>query len=266
MKNKKKRVLTISDLHSGHLVGLTPPNYQVSVIGDNQKKYARVRKEVWGYFDGIVQKYKPFDVLIVNGDSLEGKGVRSGGTELITVDRNEQCKIAAAVIQYINAPVVRMTYGTASHTGTEEDFEDIIVETLKKQFDIKIGSHEWVDINGKIFDIKHKISGSTVPHGRTTALAREINWNRLWHVRGRVPKADVLIRSHVHYYEQIDHDECLGFILPCLQGYGSKYGSRECSGTIDIGAVIFDVSEKGELTWYPEFIKGQTQIAIAEKL
>jgi len=262
---KKKRILTIADLHSGHQVGLTPLNYRVSV-SQKQKKFSRVRKEVWRYFWAQVEKYKPFDILFLNGDALEGKGIRSGGTELITGDRAEQCAIASTIIRQINAPIVRAVYGTPNHTGTEEDWEDIIVTELKNDFDIKIGSHEWFEVYGKVFDLKHKISSSTIPHGRLTPLAREVLWNRLWHSRGEQPKADVLIRSHAHYYEQIDHDGCLAFVTPCLQGYGSKYGSRQCSGTIDIGIIVFDVYENGRIEWKPELIHGTTQVAKAEIL
>lgn len=261
-RGKKKRALVISDLHCGHQVGLTPPGYHVPVTSDRQEKWAAVREDLWSYFSDAVEKWRPYDILVVNGDALEGKGVRSGGTELIHSDRSEQCKIAEMVIRYIKAPVIRMTYGTASHTGTEEDWEDIIARAVGA----RIGSHEWLEINGTVFDFKHKIGSSQIPHGRLTAIAREILWNREWAVRGLQPKADVLIRSHNHYYEHCDHDECLGFVTPALQGFGSKFGARECSGTVDIGILVFDCYPFSGLEWHKEIIKGRAQVAAAEPL
>jgi len=258
-----KRVLVISDLHSGHQVGFSPPGYHVAQIDDpRQHRWARVRREVWQYFFTQLEPYRPIDILIVNGDALEGKGIRSGSTELITADRKVQCEIAKEGINNIGASVIRMSYGTASHTGTEEDWEDIIADAVGA----KIGSHEWIEVNGVVIDYKHKIGSSSIPHGRLTPLAKEILWNRLWHSRGMAPKANILLRSHDHYFEHCDHDECLGFITPCLQGFGSKFGSRECSGTVDIGFLVFDISEEGKITWSKEMIKGQTQIAIPERL
>lgn len=259
----KKRVLIISDLHCGHQVGLSPPRLHNPVIEDQRNiKFAMVRKELWDFFSSEVEANKPYDILIVNGDCLEGKGERSGATELITADRKAQCAIAQEIIEFIGAPIIRMTYGTPSHTGTEEDWEDIIADAVGA----KIGSHEWFEINGVIFDCKHKIGSSVIPHGRLTPLAREILWNQIWSSRGQTPKADVLIRSHTHYYEAIDHDGCRGFITPCLQGFGSKYGSRQCSGTIDIGLIIGDIYSKGEIDWKIRTAQGQTQIAKAEQL
>jgi len=258
-----KRVLVISDLHSGHQVGFSPPGYHKPQIDDpRQKKWAKVRKEVWEFTFARLEPYRPIDILIVNGDALEGKGIRSGSTELISADRKVQCEIAKEGINHIAAPIIRMSYGTASHTGTEEDWEDIIADAVGA----KIGSHEWIDVNGVIFDYQHKIGSSSIPHGRLTPLAREILWNRLWASRGLTPKADILIRSHDHYFEQCDHDGCLGFITPCLQGFGSKYGSRECSGTVDIGFIVFDITATGSIAWKKEIITGQTQTAVPEKL
>ncbi|MFA5379745.1 MAG: hypothetical protein WC455_28560, partial [Dehalococcoidia bacterium] len=199
----KKRVLVISDLHCGHQVGLTPPGYRMPDEIANQEKFEMVRREVWKYFAAAVKKHRPYDILIINGDCLEGKGIRSGGTELITADRKTQCDIAKKIIEHLDVPVIRMTYGTASHTGTEEDWEDIIAQAVGA----KIGSHEWFQVNGRIIDCKHKISSTQVPYGGLTPLAREIIWNRVWAARNQVPRADILIRSHAHTYEHCDHEE-----------------------------------------------------------
>jgi len=259
-RKKYKRVLVISDMHCGHQTGLTPSSYYVAVKGQRQEKWAYVRRELWSFFSEGIEKWRPYDLLIVNGDALEGKGVRSGGTELITTDRNAQCEIAQQVIEYIKSPIIRMVYGTASHTGTEEDWEDMIA----KNVGAKIGSHEWYTINGTTFDFKHKIGSSTIPHGRLTPLARDILWNRLWHSQGQQPLADILVRSHAHYFEQCEHEQCLGFITPALQGFGNKFGSRECSGTVDLGFLIFDCYEGGEVLWHKELIVGKTMRATAE--
>jgi len=156
-----------------------------------------------------------------------------------------------------------LSHNTPAHTGREEDWEDVIDSLIEGS---AIGSHSWFDINGKIFDVKHKVGSSQIPHGRLTPLAREILWNRQWAGRGEQPRADVLLRAHNHYFEQLDHDDCLGFNMPCLQGFGSKYGSRECSGTIDMGILVFDVYDNGEIKWHKRTIRGKSQVAKVEKL
>lgn len=257
----KKRALYASDPHSGHLVGLCPPGFDPPINNERQEKCAIVRRQVWDYFASIVEKYRPYDISIWGGDMVDGRGARSGGTELISSDMKVQCDIAASAIRFVGAPVVRMVYGTGYHVAVEgTDMEDFIASEVGA----KIGAHEWYDINGKIFDVKHKIASSAIPHGRLTPLAREIMWNRLWYPKQ--PLADVLLRGHVHYYEQTDHDGCLGFTAPALQGYGSKFGSRECSGKVDIGLIIFDVYDDGEIVWKKELANVSTQTVKAETL
>lgn len=266
-QRRGKRVLSIGDLHSGHQVGLTPPGFHPAIDDPRQAKFAAVRAEVWGCFATIVDRYRPIDVLICNGDAIDGKGAKSGGTEQISTDRNVQVAIAKACIKFVGAEKVRMTHGTNYHVGPDEDWEtNICAELIAEGIDAKIGAHEWYDIEGVCFDVKHKIGSSQIPHGRLTALAREILWNRQWAADGKQPRADVLLRSHAHYYEQCHHDGCLGFILPALQGFGSKFGARECSGTVHIGAVVFDVYDGKVERWTPEIIEGETQIARAESL
>jgi hypothetical protein len=257
------RLLATGDWHSGHQVGLSTPEYHTPTT--SEKKYiklANVRKEVWNWFDMSLKPYRPIDILLLNGDALDGKGERSGGTEQITSDRNEQCNIGYKVIEFIDPSIIRMTYGTPYHTGTGEDWEDVLAEKAGA----KIGSHEWFDINGKIFDCKHKIGSSQIPHGRFTPIAREILWNREWAVDGSQPRADVLLRSHVHYFSPLEYEGTIGMTLPAMQGFGSKYGSRQCSGKVHIGFVIFDIYESGAIRWNKVIANTKTTKAQAEKL
>lgn len=259
------RIFLCSDLHCGSFVGLTPPHHWITEDKKDPRrtKWARTQRAVWKYFEQTIEESAPYDFCICNGDALEGLGTKSGGTELWTSDRKVQTDCAAFCIDAVGAKVVRLTYGTSYHVAsTGEDWEDVLAATLG----CKIGSHEWYDINGRIFDCKHHVAGSSIPHGALTPLAREILWNRVWASRGEQPKADVLVRSHTHTYEMVDHDGCLGFVTPALQGFGSKFGSRRMSKTVDIGVLIIDVYNTGEIVWHPHKLRGVTQIAKAERL
>ena len=264
MKRNFKRILVTSDWHCGHQVGLSPEKYHAPTADDHKfKKLSNVRSEIWKWFAQTVDKIKPVDVLIINGDALDGKGDKYGGTEQITPDRKVQCDIAMDVIEYIDPSVIRMTYGTSYHVSANgEEWEDIIADKAGA----KIGSHEWYEVNGVVIDCKHKIVSSQIPHGRLTALAREILWAKMWNARNQQPEPDILIRSHVHYFEHVKHDGCLGFITPALQGFGSKYGARQCSGTVDIGFLVIDIYNDGEIKWKEYIANTGTTETKAEKL
>lgn len=242
-----KRVLVLSDLHCGASTGLTPPGWQRTDL----------QGQLWGLYANWLEELGPFDILLVNGDAIDGAGERAGGTEQIITDRLEQCEIAAECLSIPLAKEIHLVAGTPYHTGNAEDYEKIIADKLGGRFH----SRGFFNINGAEFNLKHKIGSSVLPHLRLTALAKEISLNRAWYLEGSEPKADVLIRSHVHYHEQIMHDGCLGFITAGLQSLGSKYGSRQCGGVVHFGILVIYVTDEGGITWTTRKAVGETQRA-----
>ena len=261
MKQKHTRVLAIGDTHCGHVVGLTPPKWWFQKTGDKyHDKYAMIQRQMWRWFETEIAKIKPIDRVIFNGDAIEGKGLRSGGTELITSDRIRQGEMFRAILEEIDCNEVAMTYGTPSHTGNDEDMEDVIEKVLKRDFNISIESHLERTIAGVRFDARHYISNSSIPHGRFTPLAREDLWRLIWAERSSKFAPQVILRSHVHYFGFCGQEFSLMMTLPCLQGLGSKYGSRLCSGTVSLGFVFFNCLD-GEYTWSVKTIPLKNQVS-----
>lgn len=245
---QKKRVLIISDKHCGSTVGLTPPFWHQSTLN----------VELWNLFVSMIDNVRPIDVLIDNGDGIDGKASRWGSTGLITADRKEQCDMAVECIEVVGAKEVYLTRGTAYHSGRSEDWEDIVAERLKAPIEDQL----WVDVNGVVFDVKHFVSASQVPYGRHTAIAKDRVWNLLWAEMGQQPKSDVFIRSHVHSFNYAGGASWLAMTTPALQGLGSKFGSRIPSGTVDFGIVWVDIDENGNIeNWDHEVILIESQKA-----
>ena len=247
----KKRLLVLSDMHCGHMGGLTPTQWQISperAAADNLPSHtAEAQAKLWNAYRTAIQKLKPIDFCVHNGDAIEGKGERSGGTELITTDRETQARMAVRCLGYVRPREgYYLTYGTPYHTGINEDWENNVADKL----DATIGSHEWFDIYGVVFDFKHFVSSSSIPHGRATALARDKLWNSIWaRERQQQPNADVLIRSHVHYHAGAFGKHWLAMTTPALQLAATKFGGRKMSGIVDCGLVYFDVYDNGSYRW-----------------
>lgn len=255
MPKKKKRIVVISDMHCGHKCGLTPSSWLYTppeTASISRRRLADFRSMAFDKYYSTIKSLKPIDILLVNGDCIDGRGEKSGGTELLTTDRDEQCDMAIELIEMTGSKNIVMTYGTGYHTGSLEDFENRIARDVKAK---KIGGHEWVEANGVIFDVKHKVGASTVPHGRFTSIARENVWNILWSEREESPRSNVIIRSHVHYHGFCGGPDWLAMTTPALQGPGSKFGTRQCSGTVDFGLVHFDVNPSGSYVWEPHLVK-----------
>ena len=267
-----KRVVVIADLHCAHRVGLTPPDYQEGQRTLRDKydhktrfynKCAAIQKECWTAYAAIMADLQPIHLLIVNGDCIDGRGERSGGSEIIDVTQDEQCEMAAQCILLPKAKHIVMTYGTPYHTGKDEDFEDIIARRVKAD---TLGSHEWPEVHNVTFDCKHKVGSSSIPHGRATAVLREWMWGVMWSQPKKLQGgARIIVRSHVHYFIHVGGHGYLCVVTPALQALGTKYGARQCSGTVDWGVVYFDVEKDGTYDWHSVLPDLKCQVAKEDK-
>ena len=71
----------------------------------------------------------------------------------------------------------------------------------------------------------------------------------IWSEYGEVPKAQVLLRAHVHSFNFCGGTGWAAFTTPALQGWGSKFGERRCDGTVDFGFLAFEIANKEDYTW-----------------
>lgn len=233
-----KRVVIVSDFHCGSTYGITPPSeFKAS-------HHRKLHEETWKEYMRIVRQWHQPDILIINGDAIEGNQSRQGGAELLTPDRSVQCDMAVKVIKQWEAKKIYMAYGTPYHVGQEaEDFERGIAQRLGAV----IEGHLYLKIEGLVFDIRHKISTSVIPHGRATALLRELMWALLKEVADTGPKVDVIVRSHAHYHISIKQPGKQAIITPGLQLARGRFGARECSGEVHWGAIRLTI-DKGKIT------------------
>jgi hypothetical protein len=252
-----KRVLNMGDTHCGHVVGLTPPEWQFHTTGDKyHDKYAKIQHQMWTWFVDTVTPLTPISRLILNGDAVEGKGSRSGGTELLTSDMIQQGKMIDRIIEIIQPEEIAMTFGTPYHTGINEDMEQVIADRIGAT----IESHLEREVEGVRIDARHFIGSSSIPHGRYTALAREDLWRLIWADRSEKFAPHIILRSHVHYFGFCGNEFSSMFTLPCLQGLGSKFGSRVCSGSVSLGFLILDC-DNGKFTPNPQILPVKEQVS-----
>lgn len=260
-----KNIAVLSDFHCGHKAGLTPKGYLPNEPAQERSRWVNANKAYYNWYNQNIRKHGPYDIVFLNGDLVDGTGKKSGGTEQITTDMEEQCDMAVRIIREIpkakNCSIV-ITRGTPYHTGDAEDWENIIAERVGAA----IGEHEWVEVEGVVFDLKHHPAGSSgMPNGRHTGVAKDRLWNVMWAERELQPKADIFIRSHVHYHNFAGGPDWLAMTTPALQGFGSRYGARRCTGIVDFGFITFQVN-KGNYTWQPIIAKLEEQKAPMIKL
>lgn len=86
----------------------------------------------------------------------------------------------------------------------------------------------------------------------------------IWAEAKLQPRADWIVRGHVHRseggYKQIGAKEVWAITLPALQGMGSRYGARMCSGLVDFGFVGWKITN-GKVEFWKEILFAQSQAA-----
>lgn len=261
MPKKDLRIAVLSCTHCGNIWGLTPPTYQVKPSGaaytelEKKRENKRIsisdmQRRFWTWYRAALKKHGPYDWCIGNGDLIDGRGERQGSQDVHLIHTDEQVECAVRVLQETAADKYAITYGTPYHTGMMSDHEEYIAVKLKAERDDRLQ----IKFNGTMFDFKHEPSGrSGIPHGRHTAIARDNLWNELRAARGKEERADVTVRSHVHYYAFSGGAGWLGMTTPCLQ-LTSLYGKRRCHDDIDVGITVFDITKKGNYTWVSELM------------
>lgn len=250
-----KRMVILSDLHCGHVMGLTPPTWQFNQDNSSRGEIARVQKEAWNWYTQAVQHVgKNIDILVVNGDLIDGRGERSGSTELITTCRIQQGNIAIEALSQWNPDQVFITRGTPYHTGQAEQFEDLIADKLNAHIEDVLD----LRVHGKTFNFRHKIGSSSVPYGKATQVIKEAIWNALYAIYHEIPSADVIIRSHVHHMVINRDGSRWSITTPALQ-VNSRYGKQQCNGITDFGFLVVDIYENGHIIVNPYLAKLETQ-------
>lgn len=257
-----KRLVVINDTHCGHFGGLTPPAWQLKRREPTlvRQRFSEWERKTWDWFGEAIERSRPFDALVWNGDIIDGIGERSGGTELLMTDRIDQLDIAEDIYRFINPPAANFIYGTPYHVGKGEDWERILADRL----DVHIGEHDWIKAEGVVIDFKHKVSTSAMPYGRHTGPSRSRVWNALWAEREMQPKAQLVVRAHAHYYDFSGDITGATIVAPALQGW-TKFGGKECEGTVDFGFLTIEC-EDGRWGWTPHIMDLRFAAAKARSL
>lgn len=231
------RIVAISDLHCGHENGM---------VDEQRLDHANnFQKELFGWFVSQISKIKPIDLVIANGDLIDGRQDKSGGSELIVSDRLIQAEMAANIINMFGSNKVYIARGTPYHTGKLEEFENLTARLCNAEY---IGEEIRLLVNQTLIYARHKIGNSSLPYSYFTAPARNLMFDSVKNSHKENPKnIDIALYAHVHRFSQsINGYGQTAITMPAMQGY-SKYGARECDGIgINLGFLVIDIEENGK--------------------
>lgn len=241
-----------ADFHCGSRSGLTPPGYQYD-LGGEREEWALWQRALWDAYERIAKAVQPVDLFIGLGDLTDGRGRRSGGVEQLEADRKLQVSMAVRAVKQLQARRHMLISGTPYHVSSDgEDYDALLADYLPRAD--ALGTHQYVNVRGVILHLKHFVSSSIIPHGRMTAPAREAMWTELLASRKDFPRADLILRGHVHYHVKAGCRAWEAHTMPCMQGetlFPRNHGMND----IDIGLAVLEVTGRGNWRLSYEWIE-----------
>lgn len=189
------RIGFIADVQVGSMFSPWPVKTELST--GSCPRLNRGQKYLNDYWYDIAEKLPPLDIMILNGDMIDGQQPKSQSRYLCETDPQFQARAALDLLEPYQGKVGvwYCTEGTEYHDGVSGTWTEWLGRELKA---VKMGSHyawDWLllDIAGLHFDIAHH--QSFMIRYRSTALEREMQFSAMLS-----ETADVIVRSHTHEY------------------------------------------------------------------
>jgi len=242
----KKSVLVVSDLHVGSSVGLLPPNYVDT--NQNVQMLSPAQQYLWDNYinilDGLVAQGRQPDLIVGNGDMIDGRQRKNEGIGLTLLPLEDQMNAAANALYEIQNRFpntsFRFVEGTPYHEAPEQ------VRALAKIF-TPFPPHMTYRLQvGKAFvQFHHEVGfSSTITGAKSAQLEKAINENLIATALHDWRDYHILIRSHVHYFRAVAMKNHICISTPCFQmqnRYSTKAGPAR--NIPDLGMLWLEIDD-----------------------
>jgi hypothetical protein len=253
-------ILCLCDAHGGSAAGLTPPAWQYALRPPSDLDgaavklhalFAKVQRILWDGYLEIVNELGPVDIAVANADLTDGS--RFETIQHITTDSEEQGDLTAealSAVRFRGAPEWYFTYGTPVHTVNGWNYEHRVADLLGGP----IADTIKLEVHGLKIQWRHHQGRSDIPTGQGAQLSKEIIRDILRASIYQYPAADVVVRSHAHYWYHLGFADKEAFSLPSLEVPLSILGRRLRTLWYDMGLVKLRVSKGGILDYQKRLI------------
>jgi len=188
--NVETMVMT-GDWHPGSVWALCPPRLQLATGG--VYCFNKVQEQLYNRYLECVDEFRRPDVLLLNGDLLDGSGSIDSGRDIAFTSAFDQMRIAEHMIKLWDAKHVLITYGSRYHVERDAvTMERILAERVHAT---EYGFILKPTLNGIRCSFAHEVPVGTNWAYRPTAAATQLVVNRLQNAGTSV---QLLVRSHVH--------------------------------------------------------------------
>lgn len=253
MAKTSKSMYIVSDIHDGSVTAIcskSPERQEQDNYRPNKLQKALLN--IWTEaIDDLSQKP---NICIVNGEPIDGANKKQLGNQSWSTSLYDQAMDSVKLLKMIPAKEFMFVRGSGYHVQVDgTPVESFIADKMKaKKFKTvtgqEVNSWYWsnVEMGGKLFSFTHHLPYAKFFAYRATPLAKEMALMAL--DKGRSMKYDVIVRSHVHYYMQVESANTIALTTPAWK-YPDGHLTRGGLGGIypDIGGIEIIVEPNGEI-------------------
>lgn len=254
------RVRIVSDLHVGSEVGLWPPG----MVDDNGRQYPQnpAQRYLWECWTHLWANAPEPDLVVVNGDLVEGPDRRTRQSLTLTstsMDLQQQAllEVLRLAVQPDRWYCVR---GSPYH---EPERLGVVAKTLgaRTHAGRLVPAIVNIELQGWRLHFRHH-PGSRRPQYRGTALDRALMLMAVAAYQRKLPRADVVVLSHLHQYGLYQHCGATAVLTPAWQLQTEYAQLRDPIAWLpDIGAVDI-VLQPGELPWVEPIMYATPEVEV----
>ncbi len=229
-----RNLLILSDLHIGSIFGVLPPDF-IASDGSEIRQNAG-QQYLWECFTDMISWAAAFkiDAIFLNGDLIDGKQPKSKGSELSLPLPNDQEEAAVFTLRFLRNKLQKLlkaeteiplyvVQGTEYHDGRgASELESIAARLNAVQYTCVHGTGRFSkEVCGVSFDsvnvnLAHHVSGGS-GFIKASGIDRELLWSAIAGAEDKALKADLLVRSHLHYFIHLEKPTQHAVITPCWQ-------------------------------------------------
>ena len=251
--SNKIEILDISDTHVGSVSALLPDKATRVIDGSQSSAVPqnRIQRLLWQLFLRDLSKVGKVDVVINNGDNIEGQQLKIAGRTLMDSDVDSQIEWALQVQQKVIDTVKPKFYigcaGTDYHVTTSGNADLQIykrLEAANPSIDFTYEDIVEIQIGKMAWSIAHPVPTSEMI---LPPLEKLIKQHATECYLGNAEKIRVFSRGHAHSFVwSALRGNNYAFIVPCWQPT-SKYGRSKAYLTVrkpDVG--LLKITQVGE--------------------
>jgi len=243
------------------MYGLLPPGF-ISCDGA-EKPQNEGQKYLWECWQDMKRRAARFsiDSVVVNGDLIEGLQPKQKCSELTLVAPNDQEEAAVVVMRDLRNWFERnsrrevpfyFVQGTEYHENRGgEALESIAarVDSSKIQSNFT-GRHckEVLDlaVDGVVVNFAHHLGGGS-GFARSGVLDAEAVWCQLRAGLGEAIAADLIVRSHLHFFMHVEHVNRHALLCPCWQ-LQTRFARHRSAYRLmpNLGAIVLHINAEAK--------------------